>query len=55
VPSGDIQADMEIIRAFYDGITARHPDQMGDIRISAYDARRRESAGGSSGDSGDDV
>jgi len=30
-PSGDIQADMKIIRDFYSNVHARHPDQVGDI------------------------
>lgn len=30
-PSGDIQADMEIIRDFYGHVRARYPDQVGDI------------------------
>jgi len=32
-PSGDIQADMEIIRDFYSNVQARHPDRVGDIQI----------------------
>lgn len=31
IPSGDIQADMEIIRDFYSKVHARYPDQVGDI------------------------
>ena len=33
IPSGDIQADMEIIRDFYSNVQARHPDQVGDIAL----------------------
>ncbi|NWG17251.1 MAG: lysophospholipid acyltransferase family protein [Chloroflexi bacterium] len=32
-PSGDIEADMAIIRAFYTGITGRHPEKMSDITL----------------------
>ena len=31
IPSGDIQADMEIIRDFYSNVHAKHPDRVGDI------------------------
>ena len=31
IPSGDIQADMEIIRDFYSNVHARYPDRVGDI------------------------
>jgi 1-acyl-sn-glycerol-3-phosphate acyltransferase len=31
IPSGDIQADVEIIRDFYSRVHARYPDQVGDI------------------------
>jgi hypothetical protein len=34
MPSGDIEADMQIIRDFYAGIPGKHPDQAGDIRVS---------------------
>ena len=32
IPSGDVEADLEIIRRFYSGVTARYPDQVGEIR-----------------------
>jgi 1-acyl-sn-glycerol-3-phosphate acyltransferase len=32
-PTGDIHADMEIIRAYYTGIQGRHPDRTGPIRV----------------------
>jgi 1-acyl-sn-glycerol-3-phosphate acyltransferase len=32
-PSGDIQADMAIIREFYSRVTARHPQRVGDIGV----------------------
>ena len=31
MPSGDIQADMKVIRDFYSKVRARHPDKVGDI------------------------
>ena len=31
VPTGDIEADMEKLRAFYGGIRGRHPEQFGAI------------------------
>ena len=33
VPSGDIEADMAIIRDFYQSVTPRYPWQAGDIRV----------------------
>lgn len=32
-PSGDIQADFEIIREFYSGIKGRYPQRQGEIKI----------------------
>ncbi|MEK6575078.1 MAG: lysophospholipid acyltransferase family protein [Chloroflexota bacterium] len=32
-PSGNIAADMDIIREFYSGVTARHPELAGEIRF----------------------
>jgi 1-acyl-sn-glycerol-3-phosphate acyltransferase len=32
-PSGDLQGDLEKIRAFYVGISGKHPSQMGEIEI----------------------
>ena len=32
-PAGDIEADMEIIRGYYDGKRGRHPEKMGEIRF----------------------
>lgn len=31
-PSGDIEADFEIIRTFYAGVTAKYPENQGDVR-----------------------
>jgi 1-acyl-sn-glycerol-3-phosphate acyltransferase len=31
--SGDVEADMRIIRAFYAPITGKHPEQTGEIRL----------------------
>jgi 1-acyl-sn-glycerol-3-phosphate acyltransferase len=33
IPSGDIQADMEIIRDFYSNVHAKYPDRVADIRV----------------------
>ena len=33
-PSGDIETDMETIRRFYCGVTARYPEQVGEIRAA---------------------
>jgi 1-acyl-sn-glycerol-3-phosphate acyltransferase len=32
-PSGDIEADMDIIRRHYAGVQGRHPERMGEIRL----------------------
>jgi 1-acyl-sn-glycerol-3-phosphate acyltransferase len=32
-PTGDVRADMDVVRAFYDGITGRHPEGQGPIRL----------------------
>jgi 1-acyl-sn-glycerol-3-phosphate acyltransferase len=31
-PSGDAEADLALIREYYGGVTARHPDRVGEIR-----------------------
>lgn len=33
MPSGDLEADMEIIRRYYAGATGRHPERQGEIRM----------------------
>ena len=33
MPSGDVDADMAIIRDFYSGIIGKRPDQFGEIRL----------------------
>jgi 1-acyl-sn-glycerol-3-phosphate acyltransferase len=35
VPSGDVDADMTIIRNFYSGIVGKRPDQFGEIRLKS--------------------
>ncbi|MFV1987561.1 MAG: lysophospholipid acyltransferase family protein [Gemmatimonadota bacterium] len=35
VPTGDIEADMEKIRAFYSKIRGRHPENMSPIRVQS--------------------
>ena len=37
-PSGDMAADMEIIREFYSGVTAKNPERVGEIRFKSEDA-----------------
>ena len=36
-PSGDMAADMETIRRFYSGVTAKHPELVGEIRFKFED------------------
>jgi hypothetical protein len=33
MPSDDVRADMDTIRAFFAGKTGRHPEQAGEIRL----------------------
>jgi 1-acyl-sn-glycerol-3-phosphate acyltransferase len=35
IPSGDLDADMAIIRDFYSGIIGKRPDQFGEIRLKS--------------------
>jgi 1-acyl-sn-glycerol-3-phosphate acyltransferase len=35
IPTGDIQADMHVIREFYSNVTGRYPHQQNEIRIRA--------------------
>jgi 1-acyl-sn-glycerol-3-phosphate acyltransferase len=37
MPSGDVDADMALIRNFYSGIVGKHPDQFGEIRLKSQD------------------
>lgn len=37
LPTGDIEADMVEIRAFYDGVEGRYPDQQGPITVTRPD------------------
>jgi 1-acyl-sn-glycerol-3-phosphate acyltransferase len=40
MPSGDVDADMAIIREFYSGMTGNRPEQFGEIRLKVQvDAR----------------
>ena len=36
IPSGDIEADLDEIRRFYAGVTAKYPEKQGDIRIRSF-------------------
>lgn len=38
-PSGDIMADMEIMRAFYSQMSGRFPEKMSEIRVRPHNAR----------------
>lgn len=35
VPSGDVDADMALIRDFYSGISGKRPEQFGEIRLKS--------------------
>ena len=37
MPSGDIDADMALIRDFYSGIVGKRHDQFGEIRLKSQD------------------
>ena len=37
VPSGDVDADMAIIRDFYSGVVGKRPDQFGEIRLKSQE------------------
>ncbi len=37
MPTGDIDADMEKIRDFYQGVVGRHPERQGEIRLRPTD------------------
>jgi len=37
-PTGDLKADMDVIRAFYAGIRGKHPEDAGEIRLQEEDA-----------------
>jgi 1-acyl-sn-glycerol-3-phosphate acyltransferase len=41
MPSGDVDADMAIIREFYSGMTGKRPEQFGEIRLKAQDEGAR--------------
>jgi 1-acyl-sn-glycerol-3-phosphate acyltransferase len=34
VPSGDIEADLSVMREFFSGIAGKYPDQAGDIQVA---------------------
>lgn len=33
MPSGDIEADFQVLAEFYEGITARYPERQGEVRL----------------------
>lgn len=42
IPTGDVRADMDKIRAFYDGIQARYPKKFGPVRLKEEDQPANE-------------
>jgi 1-acyl-sn-glycerol-3-phosphate acyltransferase len=42
MPSGDLEADMEIIRRHYAGAMGRHPERMGEIRMRPQEPQVQE-------------
>ena len=42
VPSGDVDADMALIRDFYSSITGKRPEQFGEIRLKSQENSRHE-------------
>ncbi len=45
MPSDDVRADMDKIRAFFADTVARHPDQVGEIRLREEEDSSQEVAG----------
>ena len=46
MPTGDIQADMEVIRDFYKDIKAKFPENFGDIRVKVKRTEERRDVEG---------
>ena len=46
MPSGDISADMDQIRAFYAGVTAAYPEKTSEMRLAEEDEPAAASGGG---------
>jgi 1-acyl-sn-glycerol-3-phosphate acyltransferase len=46
IPSGDLRADMDVIRAFYQGIEGRYPENQTPIYVPEEDERASLAAGG---------
>jgi 1-acyl-sn-glycerol-3-phosphate acyltransferase len=42
MPSGDVDADMALIRDFYSSITGKRPEQFGEIRLKSQENSRHE-------------
>lgn len=38
-PTGDVEADLQVIRDFYAGVTALYPDQVGEVRFKPQEAQ----------------
>jgi 1-acyl-sn-glycerol-3-phosphate acyltransferase len=47
MPSGDVRADMDAIRAFYEGIQGRYPENHTPIYLPEEDPPKAAAAGGS--------
>jgi 1-acyl-sn-glycerol-3-phosphate acyltransferase len=47
IPSGDIRADMDVIRAFYQGVEGRYPENHTPIYLPEEDPPQARAAGGS--------
>ena len=46
MPSGDLEADFEIIRRFYAGAQGRHPERQGEIRVRPVEANESNTTPG---------
>jgi hypothetical protein len=46
MPTGDIQADMEVIRDFYKDIKAKFPENFSDIRVKIKRTEERRDVEG---------
>jgi 1-acyl-sn-glycerol-3-phosphate acyltransferase len=39
MPSGNIEADMQVMRDFFGGISGKHPEQAGDIQLASNSSK----------------
>ena len=47
MPTGDVRADMDVIRAFYEGVKGRYPENHTPIYLPEEDPPKAVAAGGS--------